>query len=344
MRIILASTIVPFVNGGARFIVEWLEEKLREHGHDVERFYLPFLDDADHLLSQTAALRLMDLGQNSDRLIAFRPPAYVLRHPHKTVWFIHHIRAYYDLWDSDYGPPKTAPQRALRSALHRLDGQSLGEAKRIYTNSKVVADRLRDFNGIRAEPLYPPIYQPERFHTRGYGDEVVAICRFEPHKRQHLMIEAMRYTRTAVKLRLCGRSGSAEYARTLRNAISSHGLQAKVVLEDRWISETEKADLLSEALCAAYLPLDEDSYGYPSLEAAHAAKAVVTTADSGGVLELVEDRRNGFVCTPDPKAIAECFDALYRDRDRAKRFGGANLARIGELAINWDRVVTALTE
>ncbi len=41
MRICLVSSFVPFINGGGRFIVEWLEQKLREHGHEVERFYLP---------------------------------------------------------------------------------------------------------------------------------------------------------------------------------------------------------------------------------------------------------------------------------------------------------------
>jgi len=80
-----------------RFIVEWLEEKLLEHGHEVERFYLPFIETPHDMLDQIAALRMMDLTQAGDRLIAFRPPAYVLRHPNKVLWFIHHIRAYYDL-------------------------------------------------------------------------------------------------------------------------------------------------------------------------------------------------------------------------------------------------------
>ncbi|MBL2923149.1 glycosyl transferase family 1, partial [Klebsiella pneumoniae] len=88
---------VPFVKGGARFIVEWLEPKLREHGHEVERFYLPFSDRPEALLEQIAAYRLIDLTASCDRLIAFRPPAYVLPHPHKILWFIHHIRGYYDL-------------------------------------------------------------------------------------------------------------------------------------------------------------------------------------------------------------------------------------------------------
>ena len=111
MRIVLASTFVPFVHGGARFIVEWAEDKLREAGHEVERFYLPFLDAPHELMDQMAAFRLMDLAQWSDRLVAFRPPAYAIPHPDKVLWFIHHIRTFYDLWDSPFAPAKTPDTR-----------------------------------------------------------------------------------------------------------------------------------------------------------------------------------------------------------------------------------------
>jgi glycosyltransferase involved in cell wall biosynthesis len=157
-----------------------------------------------------------------------------------------------------------------------------------------------------------------------------------------LLIEALRRTRTPVRLHLCGRSSGAPFAQKLAEAAAE--LEGRLVLDDRWISEEEKADILADALAVAYAPLDEDSYGYPSLEAAHAGKAVVTTTDSGGVLELVEDGRNGFVCPPDPGALAETFDRLYLDRRRAERMGRANHDRLSELRIDWDRVVSALTE
>jgi glycosyltransferase involved in cell wall biosynthesis len=344
MRFVLASTFVPFINGGARFIVEWLEEKLLEHGHQVERFYFPFIDTPDELLTQIAALRLVDLSDAGDRLIAFRPPSYVLQHPHKILWFIHHIRAYYDMWDSPFGLPHTPRNESVRSALRQVDNVSLGEARRVFTNSQIVADRLKTYNGVQATPLYPPIFEPERFHSQAYGDEILVVCRVEPHKRQDLLIEALRHTRTPVKLRLCGRTSAAQYGEALRAAVARYGLSEKVVFDDRWISEAEKADLLSTALAVAYLPLDEDSYGYPSLEAAHASKGVVTTTDSGGVLELVQDGVNGFVCPPNPAAIAARFDELYRDRDRAQRLGAANNARIRELRIDWDHVISAMTQ
>lgn len=342
MRFVLASTFVPFIDGGARFIVEWLEETLRARGHEVERFYLPFVETPQDMLAQAAALRLIDLTDAGDRLIAFRPPAYVLRHPHKILWFIHHIRAYYDLWGTEHGPPPTPENQALRAALHRMDNQALREAKTVFTNSQIVADRLRTFNGLAATPLYPPILAPERFFNRTYGEEIVAVCRMEPHKRQHLLIEAMRHTRSEVRLRLCGSSSGPAYAAELAGLVARYGLEGRVRLEDRWITETEKADLIADALAVAYAPFDEDSYGYPSLEAAHAGKAVISASDAGGVLELVEDGKNGFICPPDPQALAARFDALYEDRAAAQRMGEANRARLDTLSIHWDRVVEAM--
>ena len=342
MRIILASTFVPFINGGARFIVEWAEDKLREAGHEVERFYLPFVDTPYDLLDQAAGFRMMDLAQWSDRLIAFRPPAYVIPHPDKVLWFIHHIRTLYDLWDGPFAPAKTPDTRAVRDNLHALDTAAFGEARRVYTNSQVVSDRLKRFNGVSSEPLYPPIWAPERFRCDGYGDEVLVVCRAEPHKRQHLLVEAMAHVTTPVRLRLCGRTTGPAYANRIRQEIRDRALHDRVAFEDRWISEEEKADLIAGALAMAYLPEDEDSYGYPSLEAAHAGKCVLTTTDSGGVLELVEDGRNGLVAEPEPRAVAAALDRLWRDKDATRRMGEANRDRLGELRIDWTRVVEAL--
>ena len=343
MKIVLASTFVPFINGGARFIVEWLEQKLIEHGHQVERFYLPFIETPDEMLNQAAAFRLMKLSDSCDRLIAFRPPAYVIDHPAKVLWFIHHIRAYYDLWGGPHGVADTVKNRAVRKALIEMDNRAIGEARKVFTNSQIVADRLQRFNGIAATPLYPPVFEPERFRNDGYGDEIVVVCRVEPHKRQALLIEAMKHVRTPVRLRLCGTASHPDYGAEIRRQVAASTASSRIAFEDAWISEDEKVERLAPALAVAYLPHDEDSYGYPSLEGAHSGKCVLTTTDSGGVLELVEDGRNGLVTSPDPVALAGAMDRLYRDKALAERMGAANLARLSELKIDWGHVVEALT-
>src|SRR6195952_916410 len=100
MKIALVSTFVPFIYGGARNIVEWLQAMLEKEGHQVERIYLPQIDAPDLLFQQMTAFRWIDLS-SADRVICFRPQAHLIQHPHKILWFIHHIRAFYDLWDND---------------------------------------------------------------------------------------------------------------------------------------------------------------------------------------------------------------------------------------------------
>jgi glycosyltransferase involved in cell wall biosynthesis len=338
MKIALVSSFVPFIKGGARNIVDWLELMLQKKGHQVEKIYLPELDSADLLFSQMIAYRFIDL-EAADRVICFRPQAHLIFHHHKIIWFIHHVRGFYDLWDTPYGYPIDFKNKKVREALIETDTRALLEAKSIFTNSQVVSDRLKKFNSVDSEVLYPPIFESERFHCQKYSDEIVCVCRIEHHKRQHLLIDAMRYVKTPVKLRLSGSSSSPNYLSLLRSKISTYKLKKSVILDSRWISEEEKVEQFANCLAAAYLPVDEDSYGYPSLEASYAKKSILTTTDSGGVLELVVDGFNGYVVNPDAKSLAKALDLLYLKRDKTIQMGESALRRLNDLNIAWDHVI-----
>lgn len=343
MKIALCSSFVPFIYGGGRNIVEWLQAMLEQQGHQVEKIYLPEVDAPNLLFQQMVSFRWIDLS-SADRIICFRPQAHLIPHPNKILWFIHHIRTFYDLWESPYrGFPDDTNHRNIRDALHAADTAAMHEAKHIFTNSQVVSNRLKTYNKINSEVLYPPVFQSERFHARQYNDEIVYVCRLEHHKRQHLLIEAMAYTRTAVRLRLCGAGSAPNYPKNLEKLISKLRLRNRVELDNRWISEEEKVEHLANCLAAAYLPLDEDSYGYPSVEASHASKAVLTTTDSGGVLELVQDGVNGYVTEPSPQALAEAMDRLFLDRKLTESLGQNARARLAELNISWPHVLKKLT-
>ena len=343
MKIALCSSFVPFVRGGSRNIVEWLQAELVTAGHRVERIYLPQVDVPDLLLPQMAAYRWVDLASAADRIICFRPPAHAIPHPHKILWFIHHVRVFYDLWDTPYRIfPDDDKHRNVRDILHRADSSAILEAKHVFTNSSTVKKRLQRFNQIDSEVLYPPIFQPERFRCVDFNDEIVYICRVEHHKRQHLLLDAMRHTRTPVRLRICGISASDKYAKELQSVASSAKLHGRVSFDNRWISEDEKAEILAHCLAAAYLPIDEDSYGYPTLEASHASKPILTTTDAGGVLEFVIDGHNGRVCLPDPRALAEGMDQLYQDRERTRQMGSNAAQRIVDMKISWQHVLERL--
>ena len=345
MKVIIASTLVPFVEGGANLLVDWLGETLRTQGHQVEILEFPFSSRWEEVLEQMLAFRLMDLSQHGDLLIAVRPPSYLLRHPNKVLWFIHHYRGAYDLWGTRYQDLPSSPEGLrCREAIVRADNVAFAEARKIYCNSQVVADRLARFNRVQAEVLYPPLFRPERYRTGHLGDYLLYVSRLTHHKRQWLALEALRHTQTPVRLVLVGRPDpdAEPYAAELRSLVQRYRLSDRVVLIDRWIPEEEKITLFADCLAAVYMPLDEDSYGYPSLEAHHAGKAVLTTADSGGTRELILDGVNGFMTAPDPEAIAGAMDRLYADRSMAQRMGEAGHQRIAELRITWDRVVEKL--
>lgn len=343
MQVLVASTVMPFIEGGGTFIVDWLEAALRERGHDVDVLKLPFRLTTPGMPARMVGMRLFDVAECGDRLITIRYPAHLLRHHSKVAWFIHHHRPVYDLWGTQHQDVRGDPEGETYRAMFRsADDISLRETRHLYTNSAIVRDRLRRFNGLDAEVLYPPVWRPERFRTDEYGDFVFYPSRITGHKRQWLAVEAMAHVTTPVKLVLAGQYDDDAYGRVVTNLIAELGVESRVRLLDDWITEDEKIDLLATCLGVAYIPLDEDSYGFPSLEAHYSRKAVVTTIDGGGTLELVTDGVNGLVSKPDPVALAACFDQLWEDRALAQRLGEAGERRIAELRIDWDTTVDRL--
>jgi glycosyltransferase involved in cell wall biosynthesis len=108
------------------------------------------------------------------------------------------------------------------------------------------------------------------------------------------------------------------------------------------MDEAEKARLFARALGCVYVPYDEDSYGYVTLESYASRKPVVTADDSGGTSIVVRHGETGFVTAPQPAALAEAFDALFVDRAAAQRMGEAGAALVQGLGITWDHVVQTL--
>lgn len=345
MEIVIASTIVPFIEGGGSFIVDWLEEALVSRGHSVFTLRIPFYSDYRLMADQMLGLRLLDIRDYGERLITIRPPSYLLRHPNKIIWFIHHHRTAYDLWDSPYREfPDNEEGLAYRNLIFNADMTAFREARKIFTNSGVVAKRLKYFNGVEGEILYPPLMKPQRYTCRSYSDYVLYLSRLVHHKRQHLAIESMRYVNSGVKLVLAGRCEDSIYRDELCDLIAKYKLQEKVVLIDGWLSEDRKLELFADCLAAIYIPLDEDSYGYPSLEAYATEKPVITTVDAGGTLELIENGVNGLITEPEPARIAEAMDTLFLNRERAREMGLAGKQRIHDLGIGWDRLVERLLQ
>jgi glycosyltransferase involved in cell wall biosynthesis len=346
MKIAIVNNQAPFVRGGAEYLADSLARKLEQRGHRVDVVRIPFKwyplqAIPEHML----ACRLFNVAAGEpDRVIALKFPAYLAPCDNKYVWLLHQFRQMYELWGTPWGDlPDTPESRRVRSMVHAADTACLGQAHKLFTNSRTVAGRLKTFNGIQAdEVLYPPLENPELFGPGPAGDYFFYPSRQNTGKRQHVAVEAMRHVRSPFRLVLAGKADRDSYGEELRKQVERWGLQDRVQFIG-WISEEEKARWMSGCLGALYLPYDEDSYGYVTLEAFHCHKPVITFTDSGGTMEVMEHQQNGLIVEPTPEALAEAMESLWNNRTRSEQLGEEAHATLARYRIDWDHVLDTLT-
>jgi glycosyltransferase involved in cell wall biosynthesis len=340
-RILICATQVPFVRGGAELLVDGLRDALRERGHSVDVISLPFAWQPHELIGRAAlAWRLLDLRSVNDlpvdQVICTKFPSYAVSHPRKVVWLVHQHRQAYDWYGTPWSDFANTPEdRATRDLLLRIDRRALGEAQRRYTISNNVGARLKRFNGLDSHTLYPPSRYAEHLRAGGYGDYILSDARLDAAKRLDLLLHAL--SRMATPLRCIFMSSGPERERLERLA-HDLGLAERVQFLG-YVPDAKLIELYANARAVYYAPFDED-YGFTTVQALAAARPVVTTADSGGVLEFVEDGVSGFVSAPEPAAIAARLDALATDPALAAHLGAAGPARVA--GITWAKVVEEL--
>jgi glycosyltransferase involved in cell wall biosynthesis len=345
MKIAVLNNCVPFLRGGAEHLADALVSKLSEYGHQALLVRVPFRwEPPEKIVDHMLACRLMRLP-NVDRAIALKFPAFYVPHPNKVFWLLHQFRQAYDLWGTEFqGLPDSDEGRAIREVVIQADNSYLPEAKKIYTNSKVTSDRLKKFNGLDSEALYPPLLSHSQFSCGEYGDYVFSPGRINATKRQRLLVESMQYCRTPVQLLVAGSTETAEDAEAIQTLMKKSGMEKRVRFINRFISESEKVEWFSKSLGCAYIPYDEDSYGYVTMESYLSRKPVITCTDSGGTGALVKEDVTGRLAAPEPRALAAAMDGLFADRQKARRMGEAGYDLVQSLRINWDNVMEKLTK
>jgi glycosyltransferase involved in cell wall biosynthesis len=340
-KVLVCEAQVPFVHGGAERHVRGLIDELRRNGYQAEHVAIPFKwYPKEELLAQAAAWRLVDLseanGEQIDCVIATKFPTYFVRHPHKVTWLFHQYRAIYDLISTPYSEfTHSEADVRLRDRLIALDNEMLGESVRVFTNARNTAARLARFNGISAQPLYHPPPLAGRLRAGPYGDYVLSVGRLEANKRVDLIIRALACAGRATRLLIVGEGPQAD---ALRQTAVQAGVADRVTFATG-VDDEHLVHLYAGALGVVFPPFDED-YGYVTLEAFLARKAVITTADAGGPLEFVEDGVTGFVAEPAADSLGAAIDRLAADRARARALGEAGYERAR--AITWNGVVARL--
>lgn len=343
-RIVVLHAQVPFVRGGAELMVEALTMELKKRGYDAELVSIPFRWYPENGLYDNMMMwRMTDLKEMQeekiDLVIPTKFPTYGIEHPNKMVWLMHQFRSAYDLYDKkDYAGLAFQENGArIRDKVKTYDETVLKEAKGIYTISQNVSDRLLKFNNIESSVLYHPPMLYGKYYNQEYGKYILSVGRLDSIKRNDLLIRSLKYCNSEIKAVIAGRGPEMDKLKLL--AIKENVDHRVEFLG--FVQDDKLLELYANAACVFYAPLDED-YGYITLEAFLSHKPVVTCEDAGGVLEFVNDGKNGMICKSDNlEDIGIAINRIVSDPVLAKEWGDNGYEKVKD--ISWDNVIDYLT-
>lgn len=342
MDVLVCATQVPFRPAGPAAATEDLVAELvgalSAAGHQSEAVLVPAASDPERLLDAALAWRLVPL--DADLVIAVDFPAYFARHPRKVAWLADNQRR--DGHESVLEPgPDPALDRTWAEDLRQVvdwDIRALAEARQRYAVSDHLADRVRRQCGLSAAtlPAPPPLADRLRPRAVGTGSFVLHVARPGIDERPGLFLAGLAATERPVPgvVACVGRSPGSLPADVERLALGDR------VHLPRSVSDGTMVDLFTNAIAVVHTPVTADQ-AQVTLQAFRAGVPVITTADSGPVLEWVEHHVTGLVTDGTAASLGAAIDQLHAEPDLAARLGAAGRARVADLG--WERVVGSLT-
>lgn len=325
--------------GGAENLYTGLVAALNRSGHQATQIDV-IVDESTFggILEAYSRCFYFDLN-DYDLVISTKAPTYMVQHKNHISYLLHPIRVFYDMFETEFNPCDSGKLKQ-RNLIHEFDKYGLNpiRIKKNCVIGEVVADRMRDadlfWQNIEFDVIYPAPLITE-FQKPQQGEFVFLPGRLHRWKRVDLVIKAMKYIRSDVKLLL---AGVGEDAKQLEIMVQNLGLEGRVQFLGK-VSEKQLLDLYSRSIVVPFVPINED-FGYITIEAFKSKKPVITCVDSGEPARIVKDSENGFVVAPDPKEIADKIEYCINHPEEAERMGENGYHSVCD--ITWDNVVSRL--
>lgn len=346
MRVCLLTTQVPFIKGGAEFLIDQLNFELNKRKIHSEIVSVPFKTLPNKcLLDLIDFCKTIDMsdscGKDIDKVIGLKFPIYYAPHRDMVLWMLHQHRAAYDLWDNPIEYMVSLPDgKQTKDYITNLDNTLLGQIKNRYTISQKVSERLKYYNNLTSNVLYPPPPNYEKLFHNEYGDYLFFPSRIGLLKRQELIIRSLAHTKTDLKVVFAGAPDEPKFYAGLLELAKKLNVENKIIWRG-FITDEEKNKLYSNARAVVFTPVDED-LGYITMESMLSSKAVLTCTDSGGPTEFVKNEENGLIVEPNELKIAAALDRLWSDKALCSKMGKNALDYYNSLNINWSSVIEKL--
>lgn len=327
--------------GGAENLYEGLVKALRTAGHDATQIDV-IVDESsfDGILEAYCKCYYLNLDAY-DLVISTKAPTYMVRHRNHISYLLHPVRVFYDMFDAEFNS-KDPEKQEQRHIVQEFDKYGLDPVriKRHYVIGEIVAQRMRDadsfWRDIPFEVVYPAPLISE-FPEPKPGEFIFLPGRLHPWKRVDLVIQALKFVKSDVKLML---SGVGDDVARLKKLVNDLGLETRVEFLGR-LSNEELLNLYSRAIIIPFVPKNED-FGYITIEAFKTKKPVITCIDSGEPAKIVQNGVTGFVIEPDPNQLAEKINYCVENPDEVSRMGEQGYNSVQD--ITWSNVVTRLLD
>ncbi|MFH7027169.1 MAG: glycosyltransferase family 4 protein [Heteroscytonema crispum UTEX LB 1556] len=323
---IVVPRMISGETGGAERFFTGLVNSLNINAH--AELVEVLIDESTFEAIQESYLRCYDLDlSNYDAVISTKAPTFLVRHPNHICYLVHTIRVFYDMFEKEFGNANQVLKNQ-RDTIHQLDTGALRapRTKKVFTIGHEVSNRLLKWNGIESEVLHPALVL-DNFKMGNY-EHIFMPGRLHRWKRVDLVIEAMRYVKQPIHLKIVGTGEQEQELRKLA------GTDERIEFLGR-VSDEELLNLYANALAVPFVPIRED-YGYVTLEAFAHEKPVISCQDSGESLHFVKDGINGFVVPPLPKEIAKAIDYFISNPEQARTMGERGKLDISN--ISWSNI------
>jgi len=377
---LLGPSPVPYTIGGVENLMWGLYETINNKtSHQAELIKLPSREnDFWNLIDSYYSFYKLDLS-HFDKIICLKYPTWMIKHDNCIYYVAHRLRGLYDTYNifnlslevkkgnnyidnilnyMDENPypssldeyfdmlfslknylseiPKEYfifPGPFIRLIIHYMDnyGMSIRNKSNIFAISYTVKNRKEYFpNNANVQVIYPPTTN-KYFKSEGFN-HIFFVSRLDGPKRIDMLIEAMKFVKGEIKLYIAG-TGPKE------NELKTQASVDKRIVFLGFVNDNEVEDYYANSLVIPYFPYDED-YGLITIEAMMHKKPVITTNDSGGPTEFVENGQTGFCVNFDPQAIGEKIDYFIQNPNEAKRMGLKAYEKVKN--ITWENTVEQL--
>ena len=190
-------------------------------------------EDRNSLIKSGLGARFMDLSRiksrNPDLVIATRFPVYLMKHPRKIIWLFHQHRQVYELCGTEYSNIGFFREDlVLRQIIQSMDNAAFEEAVKVFAISGTIRERLKKFNDIDSNVLYPIPPNHNRYVCDKTDNYILSVARLEKIKRVDLLVKAMKNVPEDLKCMILG-TGSQE--NQLRRLAADLGVEKRVIFK-----------------------------------------------------------------------------------------------------------------